>query len=236
MKISLSPAALARPPAPEYAACALHSYLTLPSVIFADKYQLSTTDELFLNSHNLVALRAISGETDLEAPNWVLPRWGSNLLLELAGPSEEQAAADVTNAWDVTIPLHLRYLKPSNSGIRHASLPWPVVFWACTADDGTKMGVNPFDRVNVGYDGLFGPKTMFFQLHPDTQNTSSRLVEDIPVPVLQTAEDDVAWYGKTVYQLELGTVVVIVLGFVWVLWKLGAVVKSPPTDRQKKKS
>lgn len=234
MKISLSPTALARPPAPEDAACALHSYLTLPSVIFADKYQLSTTDELFLNSHNLVALRAISGETDLEAPDWVLPQWGSNLLLELARPSDEQTA----EPWDVTVPLHLRYLKPSEGGIQHTSLPWPVVFWACTADDGTKMGINPFDRVNVGYDGLFGPKTMFFQLHPETTNRSSGLVEYLPVPVLQTtAEGDVAWHGKTVYQqVELGTVVAIVLGFVWVLWKLGAVVKSPTPDRQEKKS
>ncbi|QKX60892.1 uncharacterized protein TRUGW13939_08038 [Talaromyces rugulosus] len=228
LKISLSPTALARPPAPEDAACALHSYLTLPSVIFADKYQLSTTDELFLNSHNLVALRALSGETDLEAPDWVLPRWGSNLLLELAVPSDEQTA----DTWDVTIPLHLRYLKPSEGGIQHTYLPWPVVFWACTADDGTKMGINPFDRVNVGFDGLFGPKTMFFQLHPETKN-NSRLVEDLPVPVLQTAEGDVAWPGKTVYQqVELGTVVAIVLGFVWVLWKLGAVVRSSPSDRR----
>jgi hypothetical protein len=199
-------------------------------VIFADKYQMSTTDELFLNSHNLVALRAISGETDLEAPDWVLPRWGSNLLLELAVPSDEQAA----DTWDVTIPLHLRYLKPSEGGIQHTSLPWPVVFWACTADDGTKMGINPFDRVNVGYDGLFGPKTMFFQLHPETRN-SSGLVEDLPVPVLQSAEGDVAWHGKTVYQqVELGTVAAIVLGFVWVLWKLGAVVKSSPSTAEKK--
>ncbi|CRG88608.1 Protein pbn1 [Talaromyces islandicus] len=233
LKISLSPTALARPPAPEDAACALHSYLTLPSVIFADKYQLSTTDELFLNSHNLVALRAISGETDLEAPDWVLPQWGSNLLFELAHPGDEQAAADKTHTWDVTIPLHLRYLKPSGSGIQHASLPWPVVFWACTADDGTKMGINPFDRVNVGYDGLFGPKTMFFQLHPDTQKSSSGLVENLPVPVLQMAEGDMAWYAKTVSQVEIGTVFVIVLGFVWVLWKLGAVLRSSTTsDRQ----
>lgn len=173
----------------------------------------------------------MSGETDLEAPNWVLPQWGSNLLLELASPKDEQAA-DITHTWDVTIPLHLRYLKPSGDGIQQASLPWPVVFWACTADDGTKMGINPFDRVNVGYDGLFGPKTMFFQLHPDTQN-SSGLVAELPVPVLQTAEGDVAWFAKTVNQVELGTVVVIVLGFVWVLWKLGAVVKSSTTsDRQ----
>ncbi|KAH8702558.1 protein pbn1 [Talaromyces proteolyticus] len=240
LKISLSPSAVVRPSAPEDAMCALHTYLTLPSFIFADKYQLSTTDELFLNSHNLVALRAISGETDLEAPDWVLPQWGSNLLLELAHPT------DTSHSWDVTIPLHLRYLKPSQSGFQSAPLSWPVVFWACTAEDGTKMGINPFDRVNLGYEGLFGPKTMFFQLHPGHYNNSDsrrerRLVEEISVPVLQTAEGDMLVRGKTARQLELGTLIAIVLGFVWVLWKLGSVVKSSafdsagPRDAPKKK-
>ncbi|KKA18750.1 hypothetical protein T310_7299 [Rasamsonia emersonii CBS 393.64] len=236
LKISMPRRALlTRPPAPPDATCALHTYLTLPSTVFADKYQLSTTDSLFLNSHHLVALRSVSGETDLEAPDWVVPRWGSNLLLELATPESAAGGED----WNVTIPLHLRYLEPSETGYRSTSVPWPVVFWACTAEDGTKMGVNPFDRVNLGWDGLFGPRTMFFQLHPSAAAASSseapaapaavspqsRLVEDIQVPVLQTSLEEGA-SGSRVRQIELGTVVVIVLGFVWVLWKLGLVVRS----------
>lgn len=218
------------PPAPEDATCALHTYLTLPSSIFGDKYQLSTSDQLFLQSHNLVALRAVSGETDLEAPDWVVPQWGSNWLLEVASPSESDQGTD---NWNVTVPLHLRYLPPSESGYRTAEVPWPVVFWACTAEEGTKMSINPFDRVNLGWEGLFGPRTMFYQLHPAPSGdaaSQSRLVEELDVPVLPL-NDGGLFHGRVI---ELGTVAVIVLGSLWVLWKLGLVARSSGTGAQKK--
>ena len=86
MHISFPNASALVPPAstPPSTTCALHTYLTLPSPLFADKYQLSTSDPIFLGSHNLVSLRSISGETDLEAPDYLVEKWGSNLLLELA--------------------------------------------------------------------------------------------------------------------------------------------------------
>ncbi|KAI9869701.1 MAG: protease B nonderepressible form, partial [Pleopsidium flavum] len=65
--------------------CALHAYLTLPSYLFADKYQLS--DPLFLASKHLHSTRSISGETDLEAPDWAVKKWGSSMLVELSPPS-----------------------------------------------------------------------------------------------------------------------------------------------------
>ncbi|RDH35167.1 PIG-X [Aspergillus welwitschiae] len=227
MTISLSPAALEYPAAPEDTTCALHAYLTLPSYIFGDKYQLSTDDPLFLESHHLVALRAVSGATDLEAPDWFVPHWGSNWLLELATPS----AGQVPEEWNVTVPLHLRYLRPSESGYRSAGVPWPVVFWACTAEEGTKMGTNPFDRVNLGWDGMFGPRTMFYQVHPSGEKT--RHVEDLNVPVLRLEERGF-FSSKTV---ELGTMAAIVLGLLWVLWKLGSVARSSgqkKSDKEKK--
>ncbi|KAE8347877.1 protein pbn1 [Aspergillus arachidicola] len=223
MTISIPPSSLNPPPAPPDATCALHTYLTLPSTIFGDKYQLSTTDPLFLDSHNLVALHAVAGETDLEAPDWFVSRWGSNWLLELATPSESD---QVPEEWNVTIPLHLRYLRPSESGYRSAPVPWPVVFWACTAEDGTKMGVNPFDRVNLGWEGLFGTRTMFYQLHP----SSDRLVEELEVPVLQL--DDKGFFQSKA--IELGTMIVIGLGSLWVLWKLGAIAWSSGTRPQRR--
>ncbi|PWY85800.1 protein pbn1, partial [Aspergillus sclerotioniger CBS 115572] len=224
MTISLSPAALEYPAAPEDTTCALHAYLTLPSYIFGDKYQLSTTDPLFLDSHHLVALRAVSGATDLEAPDWFVSHWGSNWLLELATPT------DLPEEWNVTVPLHLRYLRPSETGYRAAGVPWPVVFWACTAEGGTKMGVNPFDRVNLGWDGLFGPRTMFYQVHPSGE--TARHVEELDVPVLRLNEGGF-FRSKAV---ELGTVAAIVLGLLWVLWKLGVVARSggQKTDKGKK--
>ncbi|KAJ5165330.1 uncharacterized protein N7500_007160 [Penicillium coprophilum] len=215
MSISMPRSSLKRPIAPIDATCALHTYLTLPSVIFGDQYQLATTDPLFLESHNLVALRALAGEMDLEAPDWVVQRWGSTWLLELATPPEAEDAASTPDPsnWTTTIPLHLRYLPPSETGYRTAHVPWPVVFWACTTEDGTKMGVNPFDRTNLGWDGLFGPRTMFYQLQP----AGNRLVEEIDVPVLRIEGGDSYFQGK---YIEFGTCVAISLGFMWVLWQL----------------
>src|SRR5438270_13214950 len=66
---------------PPAEACALHAYLTLPSYLFADRYQLS--DPLFLQSKGLRGLRSIYGELDLEAPNWVIKKWGSSMLVEI---------------------------------------------------------------------------------------------------------------------------------------------------------
>lgn len=221
MTISLSKTALDPPPAPQHATCALHTYLTLPSPIFGDKYQLSTTDPLFLSSQNLVALRSVFGETDLEAPDWSVESWGSNWLFELATPessSIESHPGHGHDQWNVTIPLHLRYLHPSASGYREVGVPWPVVFWACSTDEGSKMGVNPFDRVNLGWDGLFGANTMFYQIHPSAASENgSSLVEKIDVPVLQLSEEGLLFNSR---MIELGTVVAIVLGFGWVLWKL----------------
>lgn len=215
MSINLPRSSLKRPPAPSDAVCALHTYLTLPSTIFGDQYQLGTKDHLFLESHNLVALRAQAGEMDLEAPDWVVERWGSNWLWEIDTPQyDPEGTADASN-WTVTIPLHLRYLPPSETGYRTAHVPWPVVFWACVTEEGTKMGVNPFDRTNLGWDGLFGPRTMFYQLQP----AGDRLVEDLEVPVLRL-EGEGIFQGK---HIELGTCVVVSLGFLWVLWKLARV-------------
>ncbi|CAG8205670.1 unnamed protein product [Penicillium nalgiovense] len=230
MSISMPRSSLKRPPAPSDTTCALHTYLTLPSTIFGDQYQLATTDPLFLESHNLVALHALAGEMDLEAPDWVVQRWGSNWLLELATPRETEDATttpDPSN-WTATIPLHLRYLPPSETGHRTAHIPWPVVFWACTAEDDTKMGINPFDRTNLGWDSLFGPRTLFYQLQP----AGDRLVEEVDVPVLRLEGGGDYFQGK---HIEFGTCVVISLGFMWVLWRLACVAWSPGVGNKRTK-
>ena len=195
---------------PPAESCALHSYLTLPSTLFPDKYQLSAP--LFLASKNLRSVRSVSGETDLEAPDWAIDKWGSAMLIELAPPVTSSKEA----SWHADIPLHLRYLAPSNSGKAYVDVPWPVVFWACSAEEGTKMNTNPFDRVNLGYDGLFGPRTMFYHFHPNGTGDGIRgkLVEILEVPTLDP---------KVATWLESGTVFIVLLGFLWVIWKLGLV-------------
>jgi len=229
MKISISPSALIQPSAPIGATCALHTYMTLPSTIFADKYQLSTKDSLFLDSHNLKGLRAVSGETDLEAPDWVLPAWGSNLLVEIATPTDNRAGDG--GSWDVTIPLHLRYLKPTERGHQSTSIPWPIVFWACSAED-TEMGINPFDRVDLGYDRLFPPKTYFYHLHPESDGA---LMQEIQVPVLRADTEGGRLFRDATSQVELGTIAAILIGFTWVLWKLVSSLGSGSKDSDAKK-
>jgi len=203
--------------------CALHAYLTLPSALFIDRYQLS--DPATLAEHNLKTLHSLSGEDDLEAPDWVIQRWGSAALIELALPeaSDRSTLASRQEAdWNATIPLHLRYLQAevnaTKPGYTDLEVPWPVVFWACEAEEGLKMAVNPFDRVNLGYDGLFGPKTMFYHIPPSTEVVSPQVLEErITVPVLQPQ------WGEWV---QVGTLVVAVVGFAWVCWGLFKAVKG----------
>lgn len=177
--------------------CGLHAHLTLPRSIFADRYQLS--DPLFLASKNLYALHHITTPVDLEAPAYAMSIWGSSVLLELAPPDP-----DLSSSFTAQIPLHLRYLPPSLSGQTPLSIPYPVLFWACVADEGSKFPINPFDRVNLGYDGLFGPKTMFYHLSPEGEE----LLNEISVPVLDS--DRSGW-------VEGGTAGVVLLGFLWML-------------------
>ncbi|KAM3421369.1 Protein PBN1 [Cercospora zeina] len=192
-------------PSPEKT-CSLHAYMTTPSTLFLDRYQFE--DKLFLASQNLVALRVLSGEEDLEAPNWVVKQWGSIALVELASPTSTEHPK---GNWTVTIPMHLRYLNATASETGHTTIdaPWPVVFWACEAEEGLKMSTNPFDRINLGYDGLFGPKTMFYHVPANPEN--GRLVEQLQVPVLDPTQ--ATW-------VPLGTLLAVVLGFAWICWKL----------------
>lgn len=197
---------------PPQSVCALQTYLTLPSHLFADKYAFLSNDPLFQKFHHLGQLHSIAGETDLEAPDYVIERWGSTMLLEIQTPNGNDSDAD--SDWDVTIPLHLRYLQPKVGGISEVEMPWPIVFWACTAEEGTRFPVNPFDRTQLGYDGLFGPRTMFYHLDPSpTTEPAGRLVERIAVPVLDTG----VWSLRTI---EFVTLTTVVFGFFWVLLKL----------------
>lgn len=189
--------------------CALHAYLTIPSSLFLDRHAF--TDPLFLSSHNLNSLRALNGATDLEAPNWTVKQWGSAALLELRPPSPSS-----THAYTATIPLHTRYLTPSSSTHKNTTLPYPSLFWACMADEGAagsaKMAVNPFDRVNLGFDGLFGDRTFFYHLDPQPAPLGpASLAATLAIPVLDLRQT--AW-------VEPGTVASITLGMLWVLWKL----------------
>ena len=207
LRLRLPAAAAAHPPMDEdLAHCALHAYLALPRALFADRYQLD--DPLFLASKNLTALRWASQPVDLEAPDYVMKIWGSSVLLELRTPP---AGSDGGGDWTAEIPLHLRYLAPAPGGYRDLEVPAPAVFWACTAEEGTKFANSPFERAHLGYDGLFGPRTMFWHLRPEPNAGAGSLLNTVRVPVLDLERS--AW-------VRPGTADVVLLGFAWVAWRL----------------
>jgi hypothetical protein len=212
----------------------------MSSPLFIDRYPLS--DPLFLASHNLKALHSLSGATDLEAPDWINSAWGSAALFEIAPSSPSDKVAGEKD-FKVTIPLHLRYLTPTNSstanGLRTHPVPNPIVFWACTAESGTQFTTSPFDRRNLGYDSLFGERTMFFHFNPEARAANGRaasasslgneaMVTYIDVPVLDLDR-------MSAWAVEWGTVAVIVMGSAWVCWALARVLMRDITGKGKEK-
>ena len=187
------------------AECAPYVYLTLPKTIFADRYQLA--DELFLASKNLTALRYSTLPVDLEAPAYTTAPWGSNILLQMAPPEK-----GTPESWTAEIPLHLRYLRPSQTGEVTIEIPYPAVFWACESSDALGSATNPFDRTGLGYDGLFSPSTAFWHMTPAPE-VGDRLVIPVAVPVLNSG--GIGCVG-------LVTSAAFSLGFLWVLWRLAA--------------
>lgn len=185
--------------------CAPFVFLSLPKVVFADRYQLA--DPLFLAAKNLRASRYTSVPVDLEAPAYTTEPWGSHLLLELAPPNSTRP-----ESWAAEVPLHARYLEPAPRGARDASIPYPVVFWACESSANVDFANNPFDRSGLGYDGLFSKTTVFWHVQPQPA-AGGQLVLPISVPVLTDSAD--SWVG-------LGTAAAIVMGLAWVLWRIAA--------------
>ncbi|KAK4238565.1 PIG-X [Achaetomium macrosporum] len=191
--------------------CSPYAYLTLPRTVFADKYQLS--DPLYLASKNLTALRYITQPVDLEAPEYVMQQWGSAVLVELSPPQSFRGSS--TQQWTAEIPLHLRYLTPTQGGYSTIDVPYPAVFWACEAAEGTEFPPNPFETANLGYDGLFDARTVFWHVEPHPADGGSQLlVNSVRVPVLDM--DKAGW-------VNAGTAVAVMLGFLWAVWKLVAV-------------
>lgn len=101
-----------------------------------------------------------------------------------------------------------------------------MVFWACPAITEDPLGGNPFDRRNLGYEGLFGENTIFYHLSPGHGDVGGevgregvgegreKMTNELKVPVLDME--------GTKY-VEVGTAGVVIVGFLWVLWVLGGV-------------
>lgn len=119
-------------------------------------------------------------------------------------------------------------MTPTPGGYLNVSIPYPVVFYACEVMDEEAPGLetNPFDRRGLGYDGLFGEGTVFYHVSPrggsggvgggvaggsSGEDGKGLLKLDLSVPVL-----DLERAGF----VEPVTILTILLGCLWVGWKL----------------
>jgi PIG-X/PBN1 protein len=86
-------------------------------------------------------------------------------------------------------------------------VPAPAVFFACPAVEhsGTQFSAAPFDRVHLGYEGLFGRDTLFYHVPPEPDSLA---VQTLEVPVLDLRDAG---------NVEWGTVLAVVLGTAWIL-------------------
>ena len=176
---------------------------------------------------------------------WAVRKWGSVALFEIASVLDADGGGVTAGAslskggqqgLNVTIPLHLRYMTPAVGGYQDASMPYPVVFWACShssassdADASWKPTGNPFDRRYLGYDAFFASDTVFYHVDPlvaTPEAGNEGLTLSMSVPVLDM---DKAWY------VEPLTAVVVILGVGWVFWKLFRPLRGVGGQQEKEK-
>ena len=82
------------------------------------------------------------------------------------------------------------------------------------------MSTNPFDRLNLGFEGLFGPRTMFYHLTPHTDSGTQNLIERLEIPVIDAEKSA---------NTETGTVVIVMLGTIWLVAKLVRILSKGTT-------
>ncbi|KAH9986006.1 PIG-X [Russula compacta] len=187
--------------------CALHLYFTLPVQLFADPYELahrraSYTFERF-------------GGGNLEAPVFTPGAGGpSGLLLDLAIP--EGVGGDDGGVLSVDVPLHARYGVPKQRGagelIDEVVLPPPEAFWVCPEQQqaSTSSGEKRVQVPDALHDVV--------ELAPTLKDAASTLVlipraESVRAQTLRVPVGD----ASDVALVETGTVVAIVLAFVYLL-------------------
>ncbi|GAA6016606.1 hypothetical protein JCM11491_006014 [Sporobolomyces phaffii] len=119
--------------------CALIAAVSIPPAFILDRYQLAQLERDGALSGSRIL--AISGDVDLEAPEWSASASESaGVLVQLVDPTTSSSSPTPPQPLDATvtldIPLHLRYQRPSHLGRAHVAIePPPRVFWACP-DDG----------------------------------------------------------------------------------------------------
>ncbi|KAM9940128.1 hypothetical protein OXX80_000395 [Metschnikowia pulcherrima] len=138
--------------------CKLFSYFTMEKSVFLDPFQVP----------DLLNIVANYGVTNLELPEYSVPQWGNEVLME------------VNKEGPIELTLHSRYQLP-NSTKTHTSVSvdHPVLFYACDAsNDAYLLKNSPFDNkkdIGGSFEKFFTDDTIFYHV-------SNRGTSDISIP------------------------------------------------------
>ncbi|KAI0310924.1 PIG-X, partial [Amylostereum chailletii] len=174
--------------------CSLYLAYTLSPHVFADPYELE------LHGHAFTLGGKERSRTDLEAPVFALNEDAKDvLLLNVHHALKEREGGKL----EVEVPLHLRYGRPTDAS-EYASVDVapPVAFWACE-DGGFSVEITPeLTHVARGVEG----KALY-------------IIEHAPEVGIETVRVPVGYLGD-LRLVEGGTVCVVLVAFMWVVWKV----------------
>ncbi|KAJ7061021.1 PIG-X [Mycena amicta] len=176
------------PPSSSQYDCSIHLLYRFPALIIVDPYELDNRAASYSFQH--------AGPSNLELPVVAFDPTSSNssLLLTLV----------VDHGLDVEVPLHVRYGpvdKGSSPAIIRTEVPWPEVFYACLDNSPSDETLPPMPRE---FASSFQGKT----IHRIPAPENALRVETVETPVGNAGD---------VRTVEMGTAVVIIVSFVYLL-------------------
>ncbi|GAA5854752.1 hypothetical protein JCM5353_007617 [Sporobolomyces roseus] len=224
------------PPDPS---CSLYTLISLPPSFIADRYQLSQ-----LHGEGKLGLEdgilEVKGEGDLEAAVWKAKE--ARVLIELARNDEEDNG---TTEIGVKVPLHMRYQVPDQKRRRRkrdevqdgrigkvqVRMDYPRVFWACQErllDEEPKHFATPCPPSSLSPDFSFPMLSNATLYYTDSPTSCLRPIDppQLSIELPSGIASDLEFVGPT-------TVIVIWLGFLYLVWTAFNVWRRPVKERPK---
>ncbi|GAA5932655.1 PIG-X/PBN1 family protein [Sporobolomyces koalae] len=220
-------------PSPNAERCRLFTWISFPQSFIVDRYQLAQLhDEGKLGLSN--GTFQVRGDSNLEGPEWTAEP--VSILVQLSSP--DPFATDDEEEFKLDVPVHLRYQRPTKiprtKTLRvqdrvSVSIDPPRVFWACEPGDQTLDSTTTSSFVGCPPSSL-STRTSFPSIdnstlyYVDSRDSCSSPRPDPSVPPLQVSlptgvETDSAFVGPV-------TVVIIWLGFVYLVWTTFSVARN----------
>ncbi|EGO21814.1 hypothetical protein SERLADRAFT_474725 [Serpula lacrymans var. lacrymans S7.9] len=179
--------------------CTLHFLHMLPPDIIVDPYELIDLHHSF----------NIFGVSNLELPVSAVQDFGTVLLLNASLPNRNENDIDIT----IDIPIHIRYGVPSShNSHKTIEVKPPASFWACPT--GSSEYVYDFPDIPSE---LYSPLKRAWPHPVSFFSAESMSTDTISIPV-GGLED--------LFYVELGTVGVIIVAFLYLLQKSVVVART----------